>query len=259
MSARVDAIGAARRRRHHLKPLALDAGDEATLRARRSAAAKLELGRARHHLLRAYHHAASHPFPPTTKVKGTMTHHTDMPLELSEQYDGGVTDSALFKPEIIGCGPVSGLGSLAVGAGLQHLSVSGTRTVPRWPVGKSTGPHHLPTGYYTLERIGAGLQQLAVSGGLHDLAVAGLPGYLFTRKSLQSPVVRRRIAAAIKAMTPKLRRRVLARLRQATAIARVSGAIRQVTPSIAGGVGWTASSVSVGRCPYANVAGSLTP
>lgn len=109
----------------------------------------------------------------------------------------------------------------------------------------------------------SGLGDLTVAG-LGDLTVAGLPGYLFTKKNLSNPVLRRRVSAAIKGMSPKLRRRVLGRLRQAVSVARVSGAIRNVTPGIAGD-GWAAVSgaqhhhVSIGRCPYANVAGALTP
>lgn len=95
--------------------------------------------------------------------------------------------------------------------------------------------------------------------GLGDLAVGGLPGYLFTRKSLANPAVRARVAKAIGAMTPKLRRRVVARLKLALSVARkpaaVSGisGIAAVTPTI----GW--SGVSIARCPYASVAGALTP
>lgn len=154
---------------------------------------------------------------------------TDLPAELGS-YSDGVSDDAAFHPEIIGCGSgcVSGLERLAVGSGmLQHAGVA----------------------------------------GLGDLTVAGLPSYLFTRKHLSNPVVRRRLSAAINAMTPKLRRRVMARLKLAAGAARVSGAIRSVTPGIAGG--WAAVSgqmqgishmqVAGSRCPYASVAGAFTP
>lgn len=104
--------------------------------------------------------------------------------------------------------------------------------------------------------------------GLGDLLVAGIPSYLLTRKSLQMPEVRRRIAAQIKAMAPKTRRRVLGRLRAAVSVAsRVSGAPRRITPMIGGiasaypSVGWgaVAGGMKPFRCPYANVSGALTP
>lgn len=102
----------------------------------------------------------------------------------------------------------------------------------------------------------------SVSGGLGSLAVAGLPSYLFTKRRLSNPVFRRRLAASIEAMTPKMRRRVLERLRSAVSVARVSGAVRGVYPTVAGNVGWSGITVSgegVGRCPYASVAGAFTP
>lgn len=112
-----------------------------------------------------------------------------------------------------------------------------------------------------LDGISGGVQHLSVAGGLGSLAVAGIPSYLLSRKGLSNPTVRRRIAENIKAMTPKMRRRVLGRLRAAVAVARVSGAVRGAYPSIAGNVGWSGVMVSGARggCPYANVAGALTP
>lgn len=173
----------------------------------------------------------------TTKV-GFMSAHTDTPDELVEQSDGiGLEDDAALDEEIIGClcrgkAPV-------VGAGLQQLAVGGT------------------------------LGDAAIGAGLQQLAVGAFPAYLFTAARLSNPVFRRRLSGAIKRLSPKMRRRVVGRLRAAVTTARVSGAIRSVTPSIAGypqrGVGWgavsgwNARSVSVGRCPYASVAGSLTP
>ncbi|HWO11622.1 MAG TPA: hypothetical protein VNN80_19140 [Polyangiaceae bacterium] len=98
----------------------------------------------------------------------------------------------------------------------------------------------------------------AVAGSLSDVAIgAGLPGYLLTRRGLSNATVRRRVAEAIDRLTPKMRRRVMARLRQAAMVARISGEVRSAYPSIAGG--WHGASVAVGRCPYANVAGALTP
>lgn len=96
--------------------------------------------------------------------------------------------------------------------------------------------------------------------------VAGIPGYLFSRKNLSNPAVRRRLGAAIKALTPKVRRRVLQRLRSAVSMARVSG-IRSATPSVGHyPSGWASVSgaqvgarLAVGRCPYASVAGAFTP
>lgn len=209
-----NAVGAMRKRKD------LPSGVEAIDQARRHAAALLELARARHHLRRFTPSPQDKPGPlplPITKIRGPMSHHdTDMPAELSEQYD--ISGCA--------CSPaVSGLGALTVGSGLRQ---------------------HAGVGY---------APQIAIAG-LGALTVAGLPSYLFTRKNLASPVVRRRLGAAIKAMTPKMRRRVVSRLQAALGAARVSGSIRSVTPAIAG---WNTTSVAVGRCPYASVAGALTP
>lgn len=106
-----------------------------------------------------------------------------------------------------------------------------------------------------------------VSGNLADVAVgAGIPSYWFSQKNLQNPVLRRRVAAAIQALSPKMRRRVIERLRTVATTARVSGNVRNAYPSVSGyeggypSVGW--EGVTVGRsggCPYANVAGALTP
>lgn len=158
----------------------------------------------------------------TTKIGAPMSN-SDLPSELGS-YSDGVTDDAAFHPEIIGCGMPGISGSL------QHLSVAG------------------------------GLGDLALVG-----AYRGIPGYLLTKKGLRDSTVRLRIAENIRAMTPKLRRRVLHRLRQAVqasrTMARVSGAVRGAYPSIAGNVGWSGITVSGSRggCPFANVAGALTP
>lgn len=108
------------------------------------------------------------------------------------------------------------------------------------------------------EIIGCGLP--GISGGLGDLAVAGLPGYLFTKRNLSNPAVRRRLSENIKALSPKVRRRVLSRLKTAVSVAHVSGQVRSAYPSISG-VGWSGITVQGARggCPYANVAGPLTP
>lgn len=180
---------------------------------------------ARHYLAETHHHlnAVKRRFDEKTKVGAPMsTNQTDTPSELG-CYSDGVTDDASFTPELVGCGSISG--------GIQHLSVAG------------------------------GLSSLAVGGNLGSLTIAGLPSYLFSRKNLSNPVVRRRLGAAIKAMTPKLRRRVLDRLRAAVSVARVSGEVRSAYPSVSG-VGWDGIMVSGSRrggCPYANVAGALTP
>lgn len=165
-----------------------------------------------------------------TEVKGMSTNQTDTPPELAS-YSDGVSDDGAFHPEIIGCG-LSG-----ISGSIQHLSVAGT----------------------------GGIQHLSVAGSLGDLAVAGIPSYLLSRRNLSNPEVRRRVASAIERMTPKMKRRVLRRLRTAVSVARVSGQVRGAYPSIAGtasspGVGWSGVMVSGrGSCPYANVAGALTP
>lgn len=221
--------------------------------ARLKAAATLELARALHHLRRTKsgRHVLSLPLltTPTTKVKGNMQH-TDTPSELIESSDG-VSDDGALDQQIIGacrCDAVSGLGDIAIGSGLrQHLSihdgVAGTR-----------------------------LEHLSVAG-LSDIAIGGgIPSYLFTKKNLSNPQVRLRIGQAIRSMTPKMRRRVVGRLQQALrasrVMARVSGAVRNVYPSVSGYsggyptvAGWNGIMVSGRRssCPYANVVGALTP
>ena len=189
------------------------APDEQTLAARRTAAAKLELARALHHLRRTRSGRLVLDIP-STQVKGTTMQYTDTPPELSEQSDG-LSDDGAFDASIIGCGPACAAPANAV----------------------------------------SGVDQFLVG--------SGLPSYLFTRRGLSNSLVRRRAAAAIKALSPKMRRRVMARLHAVAQQNRVSGAIRGVTPSIAGyaggnpAVGWT--GVTIGRCPYASVAGPLTP
>lgn len=89
--------------------------------------------------------------------------------------------------------------------------------------------------------------------------VAGLPAYLLTRKGLRSAVVRRRVAAALKAMPPKMRRRVMDRLRIA-ARARVSGAIRSWQPNVGSHWGHVGSHWGhVGSHYRPQIAGALTP
>lgn len=178
-----------------------------------------------------------------------MSHDTDLPPELGS-YSDGVSDDAAYHPELIGCG------SNCVGSGLmQHVG------------GYGGAEHLMVSGYGGAEHLAiSGLGDLAVGGyggaehlaisGLGDLAVMGLPAYALTAKGLRNPVVRRRFAAAIERLTPKVRRRVLGRLKALASRSLVSGGIRDAYPSISGS-GW--SGVSVGRCPYASVAGPLTP
>ncbi len=184
---------------------------------------------------RAFDRLVSHSAFTHSEVKGMSSNQTDTPPELGSYADGPSDDGA-YHPEIIGCG----LDGLDIGGSLQHISVAGRL-------------QHLS--------VAGGLGSLAV-GGLGDLAVAGIPSYLLTRRQLSNPVVRRRVASAIERMTPKMKRRVLSRLRTAVSVARVSGEVRGAYPSIAGGcnVGWSGVMVSGrGGCPYASVAGALTP
>ena len=141
---------------------------------------------------------------------------------------------------------------------LHPSSISGQSDLPPELASFSDGV--TDDGAYHQEIIGCGQ-------GCSGSNVGSLPGYLFTKKNLSRPEVRRRLAEHIRAMSPKVRRRVMSRLGRAVQIARVSGAIRSVTPSIAGaGQGWAAvsgPSIAIGRarssCPYANVSGALTP
>jgi hypothetical protein len=215
--------------------------------ARLKAAATLELARALHHLKRTRSGRYILSLPLTTKVKGISMQHTDVPSELSESSDG-VSDDGAIDQQIIGACACDAVGSglrqhlqmhNGVAGGLQHISVAG-------------GLQHISV---------AGLGDIAV-GGLGDLTIAGFPGYLFTQKNLSNPTIRRRLAASIKAMTPKLRRRVMARLKSAALAqgARV-GAVHNVYPTVGSG-GWSGITVagrSRGGCPYANVVGALTP
>lgn len=111
------------------------------------------------------------------------------------------------------------------------------------------------------------------SGALHPEIVgcgervAGFPSYLFTRKGLHPAVVKRRFVAALKAMPPKMRRRVVARLRTAALRSRVSGAIRSANATIGShwghGPGWAAVSGAPGGYElvgsHGGAAGILTP
>lgn len=117
-------------------------------------------------------------------------------------------------------------------------------------------------GAFHPEIIGCGAGCNPPVAGLGDLTVAGgLPWYAMTASNLRSPVARARFAAALRRLTPKVRRRVLNRLKAVVAQSRVSGAVRSATPTVGWGqvAGIRAGQVSVGRCPYANVAGALTP
>lgn len=96
--------------------------------------------------------------------------------------------------------------------------------------------------------------------------VAGFPAYLFTRAGLRSSVVRRRIAAHIKAMPPKMRRRVMLRLRNAAVAARVAGEPRGSWPVVGSHyqVGSHYGAISGHYVPVqgwknTGVAGPLTP
>lgn len=181
---------------------------------------------------------------------------TDTPSELTESSDG-ISDDGAFDQQIIGacrCDSVSGLADIAIGSGLrQHLNI-----------------HNGVAG-------SGGVEHLMVSGGLQHLMVSGrIPSYLFTRANLSNPIFRRRLSSALKAMTPKMRRRASARIVAAFHSLpnnwqnlSVNGAVRNVYPSVAGfrggypsvSGGWSGVSVSGRRssCPYANVAGAFTP
>ena len=121
-------------------------------------------------------------------------------------------------------------------------------------------------GAYDASIIGAGPLQAEIVGCGLD-GIQGLPWYNLQRPSVPTAIARRRFLAALSKLPPKARRRVLAKLRAVSAANAVSGAIRAATPSIAGsGAGWSlvsGPSIAIGggrsRCPYANVAGPLTP
>lgn len=155
---------------------------------------------------------------------------------------------------------------MSTGTHLRHLlpqHISGSSDLP--PELTSYADGVTDDAAFQPEIIGCGA---SCQGGSIGGDIGGLPGYLFTRKNLSRPEVRRRLAEHIRAMTPKVRRRVMSRLGRALQVAQVSGAIRSVTPSIAGaGQGWavvSGPSIAIGGrrsggCPYANVAGALTP
>ncbi len=65
--------------------------------------------------------------------------------------------------------------------------------------------------------------QLIGCGNPVSGVIAGFPSYLLERRGLDPATVRRRVAGALAAMTPKMRRRVIARLKHAALAARVSG------------------------------------
>ena len=178
--------------------------------SRLSAAALLELARAKYHLRAARKRKRKPPL--IGAEESSMSLHTDTPPELAEQADGlsddgAMSESIIGAPEIIGCACDS---------------------------------------------------------------IGGVPSYLWTRKGLTIPVVRRRLRKALEAMTPKVRRRALARLRDAVrkdllvsgivrATPTISGSgFENFTPATASGPGWREQEI-VGRCPLSSVAGPLTP
>lgn len=65
-----------------------------------------------------------------------------------------------------------------------------------------------------------------------SMNVGAFPSYLFTRKGLSHPVIRRRLAASLKAMPPKMRRRIITRLKAALYRMKVGGSMRQAYPSV---------------------------
>lgn len=147
---------------------------------------------------------------------------------------------------------------------MKQITVSGTTDLPPELGSYSDGVSD--DAAFHPELVGCGPGCGSIGAELLVGAHHGIPGYLFTRKGLSNTDVRLRIASHIRAMTPKLRRRVLSRLREAVTAARVmnrpriSGEVRNAYASVAG---WSAvsgqPSIAIGRCPYANVAGALTP
>lgn len=89
-----------------------------------------------------------------------------------------------------------------------------------------------------------------------DIMIGGLPWYVFTQRGLRHPVIKRRFLAGLKAMPPKMRRRVISRIRGLHLRNRISGAVRGFTPTVGydlQGYGWA----GVSGC--SQVAGALTP
>ena len=136
--------------------------------------------------------------------------------------------------------------------GMTHFSVAGD--LPPELAAYSDGV--TDDGAYHPEIIGCDCAP-SVGAGLGDLAVGALPWYVFSKKGVSSPVARRRFAAALKALPPKTRRRVMTRLRAVAAQrAHVSGAVSSAYPT----VGWSGVSVAGKHgCPLSGIAGALTP
>lgn len=109
----------------------------------------------------------------------------------------------------------------------------------------------IPTAAQHPEIIGCAMPHVGAS-----VMIGGLPWYVFTQRGLRHPVIKRRFLAGLKAMPPKMRRRVISRIRGLHLRERISGAVRNVTPNVGydlQGYGWA----GVSGC--SQVAGPLTP
>jgi hypothetical protein len=177
----------------------------AKTKAAARARALLELARARHHLQK-------------TLARGTKVGNDMASL---------MVGADLLVGEDVGTPPE--LTEMSDGLPDVDLLVSGEP----WGVGASIMVGG-PSGWGTNELVGCG--EPNISGAF--------PSYLLTSRGLRHPVIRRRVKAWLKGLTPKVRRRVMSRL---PAIVghndRVSGAVRSANVSIGShGPGWAAVS-----------------
>lgn len=219
---------AARRRATRLEGLMANAerrmafaAEDALAAERRAAAARLELARAEHHLKRA----ASH-----TRLEAQRGSH--IAGVICEQ------NPAQFMAD-------------AIAEGWSRAP----SPQPAAPIGRSGGPIMSDLFTDTPSELAENSDGVGCGAGCMPSGanIAGLPWYAMQRASVSPAAARRRFLDALSKLPPKMRRRVLSRLRAvAAARSRVSG-IRSITPSI----GW--SGVSVGRCPLSHVTGILTP
>jgi hypothetical protein len=190
--------------------------------ARDRAKSLLELARARHHLQKTLKRTKvgnmASLMVGADLIVGDGAEDVGTPPEMTEHADG------LPNVDLLVSGEPWGVGAEGI-----H-SVFGTSLMVS---GRS--------GFGTNELIGCG-----------EPNVGGVPWYVFTAKNLRHPVVQRRFLAGLKAMPPKMRRRVLSRLSRAINVARhtkayrnyISGAIRSANATVGShrGPGWAAVS-----------------
>lgn len=219
-----------------LNALRADAELRRRTEARRRARAVLDLARARHHLSKV---------KSRTKV-GNM--------------------SGLTIPEIIGAARFKPGTSVHKRNALQK-KIDAIRQRPSKPLGSMTELQRELAIAKALREMGGRIsgdsdlpdEMAEQSDGIGCGEVSGFPAYLLNRARLPQATVKQRVIKALQKMPPKMRRRVIARLKTAAAAARVSGAVRNAMVNVGSHRPETWPTIGSHYAVPTNVAGPLTP